>query len=119
MACGPCCLEAPHLTKLNSKFADRGFRVLAVNGYDESREVVGKYVAKAELTHPIALKGGQVSREVYDVGAYPTTFWIDQSGKVVGYVVGFQSAEMLEQRVLQLLGEEPPANADVAEPASQ
>ena len=119
VACGPCCMEAPHLSTLNAKFADRGFRVLAVNGYDESREVVSKYVAKAGLTHPIALQGGEVSRQVYDVGAYPTTFWIDESGKVVDYVVGFQSAETLEEHALKLLGQEPAPSEDAAQTAAQ
>lgn len=99
VACGPCCWEAPHLSVLDTKYVEQGFRVLAINGYDESRDVVSEYATKAGLTHPIALKGGDVSSDVYDVGAYPTSFWIDKTGKVVDYVVGALSLEVLEERV--------------------
>jgi thiol-disulfide isomerase/thioredoxin len=104
VACGPCCVEAPHLTALH---AERGgeFAILAVNAYDESAEVVAKFVEKTKLTHPMVLDGGDVAREQYQVGAYPTTFWINRDGTVADYDIGFDAPADIERRVAALLGE--------------
>jgi thiol-disulfide isomerase/thioredoxin len=103
VACGPCCAEAPHLTALHEKYGSE-FAILAVNAYDETRETVVEYVTEAQLTHPIVLGGGSIARELYHVGSYPTTFWINREGIIDSYEVGFDSAEMVERRVVGMLG---------------
>ena len=102
LACGPCRKEAPALTELYKKYGQK-FSIVAVNGYNDDREAVAKYVAKASLTHPIVLQGRTVSDDLYHVGAYPTTFWVDRNGTVVGYEVGFASKKRLEDRIVKLL----------------
>ena len=102
VACGPCCREAPHLTRMHQKH-EAEFGIVAVNGYDESREVVAKYAEEAQLRHPIALNGGRIASELYFVGSYPTTFWIDREGIVEDYVIGFDSAAELQRRIRQIL----------------
>jgi thiol-disulfide isomerase/thioredoxin len=104
VACGPCCEEAPHLTRMHAKYADR-LAIVAVNGYDESQETVAAFVEKAKLHHPIVLNGEKLADGEYFVGAYPTTFWISADGTVVDYEVGFESAEALEARVKSMIGE--------------
>ena len=44
-----------------------------------------------------------MSGRTFRVGAYPTTFWVDRSGKVVDYEVGFDSNKRLEERVNGML----------------
>lgn len=102
LACGPCRLEAPHLTALHEQHGQE-FSIIAVNAYNDDREAVAKYVEKEKLTHPIVLQGKTVSNDLYRVGAYPTTFWIDQTGTVVDYEVGFRSVKRLEDSVERLL----------------
>ncbi|WP_372894545.1 TlpA family protein disulfide reductase [Stieleria sp.] len=105
VACGPCCQEAPHLTRLHQKYSDR-FAIVAVNGYDEASDVVAEFATQNKLEHPIVVGGGEVASKVYLVGAYPTTFFVDREGTVVDYKVGFDSGEELEDRVRELVGEE-------------
>lgn len=102
VACGPCCLEAPHLTALHEKHG-ADFAVLAVNAYNESQEKVSQFVEQTKLSHPIVLQGGDVAREQYHVAAYPTTFWINREGVVEDYEIDFDSAEHLEARVQAML----------------
>ncbi|MEM8667112.1 MAG: TlpA disulfide reductase family protein [Planctomycetota bacterium] len=104
VACGPCCLEAPHLTEMHEKYGDR-ITIVAVNAYNESPQKVSAFVDREQLTHPIALNGRKIANDRYHVGAYPTTFWIDAQGIVQDYVVGFDSAESLERQVRRMLGE--------------
>jgi len=103
VACGPCCQEAPHLTRMHAEYGDR-LAIVAVNGYDETRETVAAYAKQAALGHPIVLGGSDVANKKYFVGAYPTTYWVSADGVVQDYDVGFESAEVLEERIKQLLG---------------
>ena len=79
------------------------FSIVAVNGYNDDREAVAKYVTKASLTHPIVLQGQTVSDDLYHAGAYPTTFWVDRNGTIVDYEIGFASSKRLEDRIVNLL----------------
>ena len=105
VACGPCCVEAPHLSKLFEKYNSDKFTVVAVNAYDEDAETVTRFVQQESLRHPIVLNGGKVAKEDYHVGAYPTTFWIKGNGTVVDYVVGFDEGDemAIEERIVRML----------------
>ena len=102
LACGPCRQEAPHLSALHEKY-EQGFSIIAVNGYNDARDAVAKYVKDENLTHPIVLQGKSISDDLYRVGAYPTTFWVDHNGTVIDYEVGFTSGKRLEDRIETLL----------------
>ena len=102
LACGPCRQEAPALTELHKKYG-QDFAIVAVNGYNDDRESVAKYVTKASLTHPIVLQGKTISDDLYQAGAYPTTFWVNRDGTIVDYEVGFASSKRLENRAVDLL----------------
>ena len=93
MACGPCRVEAPHLSALYEKYQGAGFTLLAVNAYDETAETVAEYVKKESLVYPVALRGREVAQQKYSVGAYPTTFWIDREGFVIDYSIGFDPGD--------------------------
>lgn len=72
--------------------------MLAVNGYDETRERVQAFVDERKLTHPIALMGGKIGRELYNVHGYPTSFWIDRQGRVLGHDIGYGAGKEVELR---------------------
>lgn len=107
VACGPCRLEAPHLTEIHKKFGAR-IAILAINAYDESAEEILEYVTKEKLTHPIVVGGKKLASSQYKVGAFPTTFWVGRNGKVVRYIVGFESGEQLEAEVVDFINAETP-----------
>jgi len=96
VACGPCRVEAPHLSTLFEKYKSNDFTLLAVNSYNEGTETVAEFVQKQSLHYPIALQGREVARQKYAVGAYPTTFWIDRDGFVIDYIVGFDPGDEIQ-----------------------
>jgi hypothetical protein len=79
--------------------------VLAVNGYDESKAVVEKFVQGKGLQQKVLLQGGRVARGAYGVRGYPTRFFIDRAGTVVGRDAGFtrDKARSIEARIQELL----------------
>ncbi|HVU85934.1 MAG TPA: TlpA disulfide reductase family protein [Pirellulales bacterium] len=112
VACGACRVEAPHLTALHDRFKDEGLVVIAVNGYDESKVEVEKYVRDKGLSHPIALMGSKVAGKQYTVASYPVTFLIDRKGVLVDYHLGFEPGDekLLAASIERLLAV--PANGD-------
>ncbi len=107
VACGPCRLEAPHLSRLHHKYGGQ-IAIIGINAYPETDEEVSAYVAKEKLGHQIVVGGNSVARSSYGVAAYPTTFWVNQLGEVVRYVVGFESGEQLEAELVDFLAGEKP-----------
>lgn len=107
VACGACRIEAPHLTALYDEFRDKGLVVVAVNGYDESKAEVDKYVRDKSLTHPIALMGRKVAEEKYTVASYPVTYLVDRKGTIVDYHLGFEPGDekLLAKSIGRLLAE--------------
>ncbi|HVR75470.1 MAG TPA: TlpA disulfide reductase family protein [Planctomycetota bacterium] len=112
--CVHCRKEAPYLSKLQAKYGDKGFTVIAVNGYDEPRGIVEAFVKREKLLQPILLMGGTVARRLYGVTGFPTSFWIDAKGRIVEKEVGFlpERFPRMEARLESLLGE---ARADPLE----
>jgi hypothetical protein len=78
---------------LYEKYKDAGLAVVAVNAYDESEEAVAEFAEQQKLAYTIALMGRTVAEKTYAVGAYPTSFWVDHSGTIVDYVVGFDPGD--------------------------
>ncbi len=102
VACGPCCLEAPHLSRLHEKYGSK-IAILGINAYDEPLETVQAYVSRENLKHPIVIGGRELAKSIYHVTAYPTTFWIDRHGKVVRYEIGFENSEVLEAELIEFI----------------
>ncbi len=107
VACGGCRIEAPYLTALHNRYHQHGLSVIAVNGYNESKEVIAKYVQEKSLTHPIALMGQNIAKDKYTVMSYPVTFLVDHNGVIKDYHLGFDSGDEkhLFAKVAQMLHE--------------
>lgn len=105
VACGPCRLEAPHLSRLHEKYG-ADVAILGINAYRETEETIQAYVTKEKLKHPIVIGGGTLAETIYQVGAYPTTFWINHRGEVVRYVVGFENGAELEAELVDFMADD-------------
>jgi len=81
--------------------------VVAVNGYDESKEVVEKFVRDKKLKQKVLLMGRETARKKFGVNGYPTNFFLDPSGKVVDREEGFapDMAKPMEAKIEKLLEE--------------
>lgn len=82
--------------------------MVAVNAWDEERDVVAKFVEDNDLKQKVLLMGAKVAAELYGVTSYPASFLIDKKGVVVKHEVGF-SAEMagkLEEDIVGLLAKQ-------------
>lgn len=84
--CGHCMDELPHLKRNYQTYHERGFEIVGVS-VDDDREALTKFLKKQKIPwstlhdeeagaeHPAAIR--------YGIAAYPTSFLIDRTGRVV------------------------------------
>ena len=102
VGCGPCRMEAPHLSSLAEKRKD--VAVLAVNAWDETAQTVSGFARDNNLQHTILLDGSDVA-DRYGVTSLPTTFWIDRQGRIADAAVGYDGPRELERATKAVVGD--------------
>jgi peroxiredoxin len=92
--CPPCKAEMPAMQQLYEQAGSR-YEILAVN-IDPENDVAG-FVNEYELTFPILLdKTGAVNSE-YGIISIPTTFLIDENGKMQKQHIGMMTLEQMKE----------------------
>lgn len=105
--CGPCRLEMPAMEVVYQDYKDEGFIILALNvTSQDSVSAARNFVLELGLTFPILLDyTGSVS-QLYQLRAFPTSFFIDRDGIIQEVVLGGPMSEaLLRTRVERLLKE--------------
>jgi cytochrome c biogenesis protein CcmG/thiol:disulfide interchange protein DsbE len=86
--CEPCREETPALQAAYKKLADQGLQIVGVNVRPNERNGaagdadIRSFVAQYGLTYPIALDTTAETDRAFQVYVLPTSFFIDQSGKI-------------------------------------
>lgn len=111
--CAPCRRELPLLEQYFETYSAYGFQVLAVATEDSVPEAKLRPLA-ATLRIPFVkrLKG-----PYHDVGALPTNYVIDRSGKIVYAQAAVFDVDALNALIIPLLKEPIPETATPAAPA--
>jgi cytochrome c biogenesis protein CcmG, thiol:disulfide interchange protein DsbE len=98
--CEPCKAEAPLLEQAWREYRDRGLVVLGVNSQDLSSDA-RRFARQVGWTYPLVRDGEGDVLGPYAVSAFPETFFVDRSGKLVaridGEVTEAQLAENIER----------------------
>lgn len=93
--CGPCRVEMPALQAAYESHQADELVILAVND-QEAHQDVADFFSELELTFtPLLDQEGEVSR-LYHVFNFPTTYFIDEDGRVTAVHRGVLSAEQIE-----------------------
>ena len=103
--CTPCKAEMPALERVYQRYRDQGLVVLAVNATNQdSVAAASTFVQDHGLTFPVLLDlDGSVTR-LYQVSAFPSSFFVDRQGVIREVVIGGPMSEaLLRIRAEQLL----------------
>ncbi|GAA3405294.1 thiol-disulfide oxidoreductase ResA [Paenibacillus hodogayensis] len=100
--CEPCAREMPAIQRQYEKWKDKGLVVLGLN-LDESNVTVQSFVQQMNITFPVLLDKELRMRDRYAVRYYPTTFFIDPSGKIVKIAVMEMDDDFIEQTIRPML----------------
>jgi len=94
--CGPCRLEAPHLSAMQERYGGRGLVVLSVNAWNEPRRKVEKHVADNRLKQTILMNGGEIFMKRYGCKYVPQVYVIDKQGVITYSHLNFQPGDEKE-----------------------
>ncbi|OGO61199.1 MAG: hypothetical protein A2032_04740 [Chloroflexi bacterium RBG_19FT_COMBO_49_13] len=92
--CGPCVDEMATLQAYAEKYA-QGLIILGINA-DEPRRDVVDFVEQHSLSFPILLDPDSRVQNLYNIRAFPTSYFIDQDGFVRAFHIGVLSASLLD-----------------------
>jgi cytochrome c biogenesis protein CcmG/thiol:disulfide interchange protein DsbE len=101
--CGPCKIEIPWFVDLEQRYKDRGFAVLGVSMDEEGWEIVKPYIEARKMNYRVVIGTDEVADLYGGVDSLPTSFIIDQQGKIAGVHVGLVSKNVYENEIKQLL----------------
>jgi cytochrome c biogenesis protein CcdA/peroxiredoxin len=100
--CGPCKAEMPAIEAAYQAHQADGLVVLAVN-FDESPEQVAAFREEVGVTFPLLLDPGGEVQALYDVRAYPTSFFVDAEGVIRVVQAGPMTEEQLEDYLADVI----------------
>ena len=121
--CPPCRQEIPHFVKLHETYHSRGFDIVGLN-YERVKpeDVVAKirsFVEEQHMPYQCLIGNEETQKQVPDFQGFPTTLFLDRTGKVRLSVVGYHSYYDLEAIVLTLLDEPTSEKATGEKPAEK
>jgi thiol-disulfide isomerase/thioredoxin len=110
--CPPCRMEIPHFIELKNKYGAEGLEIVGLN-YERVdaavvKDTVKKFVDENKMNYRCAVLDQATQQKVPGLNAFPTTLFIDRSGKVRLKVVGYHPLAKLEAIVSMLLAEPAP-----------
>ena len=104
--CGPCALEIPWFVEFEQQYKSQGFAVLGVSMDEEGWPAVKPFVAEHKVNYRVLLGNDMVSDLYGSVDALPTTFIIDQDGRVAFPPhIGLVNKSEYVSEIQSLLGE--------------
>ena len=83
--CPPCRVEFPIMQAVYEDYADRVEIVALSNEKSDTADIIADYKAQLGLTFPMASATGTGVVRFAKIMSYPTTLFIDKSGKIVLY----------------------------------
>jgi thiol-disulfide isomerase/thioredoxin len=114
--CPPCRAEIPSFVKLQAEYGPQGLQIVGLN-YENAeneaaaKELVNKFIQENGMNYPCAMGTPAIQQQVPNFEGYPTTLFIDRTGKVRAKVVGSHEYAFLEAIVKILLAEAAPPPA--------
>jgi cytochrome c biogenesis protein CcmG, thiol:disulfide interchange protein DsbE len=81
--CVPCRDEAPVLQRTYVRYRDQGLVVLGID-VNDFRQDARRFVERYGITYPVVYDGKGSTVGKWGVRAFPETFFVDRSGKLVG-----------------------------------
>jgi len=94
----------PILAELKQKYEDQDLTILPVFINSGSVEDVASRAWELDVEYPLIVSEGKEISKLYDSRMVPSTFLIDEQGRLVKQFVGFKDQATLDAAFEELLG---------------
>lgn len=101
--CPPCRAEIPGYVDLYKKYGKDRLAIIGVSLDEAGPKVVQQFVTKFGVNYPIVMGDDAVQSAFGGMEAIPTTFLIDQNGRIRDKKVGAEPTESYEKKIAALL----------------
>jgi len=101
--CPPCRAEIPHFVELYKQYKSSGLDILGVAFGREGEAAVRKFVADFNINYTSALANQDLMNGYGPVNSIPTTFIIDQYGRIYQKYIGLRPKATFEKDIKTLL----------------
>ena len=101
--CPPCMQEIPDLIRLQEKYEDKGFSVLALSMDESGARVVKKLVEKRSINYPVLMADRTTARDFGGVVGIPTSFLVNSQGTIVKKYPGYVPHTVLENDITKIM----------------
>jgi len=98
---------APHLVRWQSRWADKGLKVVEVE-YGQATPLANLrlHLEEERIAHTVCYDAtGEITTQRYEVRGFPTAMIIDRAGKVVWHGYPSESPSAVEKALAHALGE--------------
>ena len=85
-------MEYPHLVDIYEKYKGDDFEIFAVEGTNRPK-LAGPFLEKMGATFPVVMDDQKISREMYKIKGFPTTYLIDREGRIIFRHLGFSEGK--------------------------
>jgi peroxiredoxin len=100
--CGPCKTEMPAIQAAYQKHQADKLQVLAVDAGEEQKDV-SAFGSSLNLTFDLLMDPGNSVNDLYQVRAYPSTFFVGTDGKVAALQIGSMTDAQLSEGLAKIL----------------
>jgi cytochrome c biogenesis protein CcmG, thiol:disulfide interchange protein DsbE len=102
--CPPCRMEIPHFIELYEKYQAKGLVIFGAALGRDGREAVIAFNQKNKINYPGGFANEELLQAYGPISGIPTTFIIDQKGRIVRTYVGYRDKRVGENDIKTLLG---------------
>lgn len=103
--CPPCKAEIPEIQNYYATHKGRNVVILGVNltSTESSANQVRAFVDREGITYPVILDTHKKVEQMYRVGAYPTSYFINKKGIIQDKIVGAMNRQMIQNEVAKII----------------
>lgn len=101
--CRSCLEEIPLLKKMQKRFADKDFVLLAIAVDKENISGLKNLIQKQNINYPVLLADEAVKKDFGGIAILPTMFLVDREGKLYKKYSGHIARDSLNRDIRQLL----------------
>jgi len=102
--CPPCRMEIPHFIDLYATYKAKGLVIFGAALGRDGREAVITFSKKNKINYPGGIANDELLEAYGPISGIPTTFIIDQKGRIVRTYVGYRDKGVWENDIKTLLG---------------